>query len=218
MAAELVGIALAVDGERGYYIPVNHRATDGQGQSSMFAGPVGDQLPLDEVIAALRPPLENENLPKVAHNAIYDLIILQRYGINVAPIAFDTLLAEWLSNPISKFLKLKTLVAHALDVQMTEIDELLGRGKDQKTMDQIAVDVAAPYAAADASMTWRLVQPLRDKLDGEGVSQLYHKLELPLIPIIGRMQRKGVRLDVDFLREMSGRQREILAGTANADS
>ena len=211
MAAELVGIALAVDGERGYYIPVNHRAGDGDGQSSMFSEPVGDQLPLDEVIAALRPPLENPAIPKVAHNAIYDLIILQRYGIDVAPVAFDTLLAEWLSNPISKFLKLKTLVAHALDVQMTEIDELLGKGKDQKTMSQIDIEVAAPYAAADASMTWRLVQPLRDKLNDEGVNTLYHKLELPLIPIISQMQRKGVALDVDFLRAMSDQQREGLS-------
>ena len=211
MAAELVGIALAVDGERGYYIPVNHRAGNGDGQSSMFSEPVGDQLPLDEVIAALRPPLENPTIPKVAHNAVYDLIILQRYGIDVAPIAFDTLLAEWLSNPISKFLKLKTLVAHALDVQMTEIDELLGKGKDQKTMSQIDIEEAAPYAAADASMTWRLVQPLRDKLNDEGVNTLYHKLELPLIPIISQMQRKGVSLDVDFLRAMSDQQRESLS-------
>ena len=211
MAAALVGIALAVDGERGYYIPVNHRAGNGDGQSSMFSEPVGDQLPLDEVIAALRPPLENPAIPKVAHNAVYDLIILQRYGIDVAPIAFDTLLAEWLSNPISKFLKLKTLVAHALDVQMTEIDELLGKGKDQKTMSQIDIEVAAPYAAADASMTWRLVQPLRDKLQTESVGQLYHELELPLIPIISQMQRKGVSLDVDFLRAMSDQQRESLS-------
>ncbi len=212
MAAELVGIALAVDGERGYYIPLNHRTTDGQGQASMFAEPVGDQLILDDVIAALRPPLENPRISKTAHNAIYDLIVMQRYGINVAPISFDTLLAEWLSNPISKFLKLKALVAQTLDVQMTEIDELLGRGKDQKTMDQIEIDVAAPYAAADASMTWRLVQPLRDKLEDEGVSELYYKLELPLIPIISQMQRKGVTLDVDFLREMSRQQGNILAG------
>lgn len=211
MAAELVGIALAVDGERGYYIPVNHRAGNGDGQSSMFGEPVGDQLALDEVIAALRPPLENPAIPKVAHNAIYDLIILQRYGIDVAPIAFDTLLAEWLSNPISKFLKLKTLVAQTLDVQMTEIDELLGKGKDQKTMSQIDIEVAAPYAAADASMTWRLVQPLRDKLNDEGVNTLYHKLELPLIPIISQMQRKGVALDVDFLRAMSDQQRDSLS-------
>ncbi len=215
MAAELVGIALAVDGERGYYIPVNHQA-NGPGQSNMFSQPVGDQLPLDqlpldEVLAALRPPLQNPSIPKVAHNAVYDLIILQRYGIDVAPIAFDTLLAEWLSNPISKFLKLKALVAHALDVQMTEIDELLGKGKDQKTMSQIDIEVAAPYAAADAGMTWRLVQPLRDQLADEGVFRLYHQLELPLIPIISQMQRKGVALDVDFLQEMGDQQRNSLA-------
>ena len=107
MSADLVGISLAVDGDRGYYVPVGHRTISGEGQHNMFAQPVGEQLPLDRVIAALRAPLEDPTIPKTAHNAVYDLMILQRYGINVAPIAFDTMLAEWVKNPLSKFLGLK---------------------------------------------------------------------------------------------------------------
>ncbi len=205
MAAELVGISLAVDDRQGYYVPVSHRVTDGQGQINMFAQPVGDQLPLQTVIDALRPPLENPAIPKTAHNAVYDLMICQRYGINVSPVSFDTMLAEWVNNPISKFLGLKALVAQTLDVQMTEISELMGKGKNQKTMDQIEIDAVGPYAAADATMTYRLVEPLHSQLQQSGLEQLYTKLELPLVSIISAMQYKGVTLDVDFLHDMSKR-------------
>ncbi len=205
MSARLVGISLSVDGDRGYYLPLGHRMTDEDGQMSMFAKPVGDQLPLEMVINALRVPLENPDIPKAAHNAIYDVIVLQRYGIRVAPVSFDTMLAEWVSNPISKFLGLKSLVSKLLDIQMTEISDLLDKGKKQKTMDLVDIEAAAPYAAADAAMTYRLIEPLGDDLRQSGLSRLYSRLELPLIPVVSKMQYKGVSLDVDFLRDMSRR-------------
>ena len=205
MSANLVGISVAVDGEHGFYVPVGHTSSDGDGRINMFAEPVGDQLPLETVIDALRGPLEDPSIAKTAHNAVYDVMILGRYGINVAPIRFDTMLAEWMSNPISKFLGLKALVSQRLDIQMTEISELLGTGKSQTTMDRIDIDVAAPYAAADATLTWRLNEPLKQELCQTGLEALYETLELPLIPIISSMQYKGVTLDVEFLREMSGR-------------
>lgn len=204
MSAKLVGISLAVDDKIGYYVPVGHGRVSGQGQIKMFAEPAGEQLPLDAVIEALRDPLENQNIPKTAHNAIYDYMILRRYGITVSPIEFDTMIAEWMSNPVSRFLKLKALVAELLEVQMTEISELLGKGRNQKTMDRLEIEKAAPYAAADATMTLRLVEPLRSSLQENRLEQLYQSLELPLIPIISSMQFKGVTLDVEFLKEMSG--------------
>lgn len=212
MSAELVGISLAVDEERGYYLPVGHRALSGEGQHDMFAGPVGEQLPLDLVIDALRGPLEDPSIPKTAHNAVYDLMIMQRYGINVAPIAFDTMLAEWVKNPISKFLGLKALVAQTLDIQMTDISELLGKGKSQISMDMVEIDAAAPYAAADAAMTFRLVEPLRGELGDSALAGLYDRLELPLIPIVSAMQHKGVTLDVGFLSGMSERLATSIEG------
>ena len=212
MSAELVGISLAIDGERGFYLPVGHRLAGEEGQADMFAQPVGDQLPLETVVNALREPMENDSIPKTAHNAVYDVMILRRYGIDVAPITFDTMLAEWVNNPISKFLGLKALVAQTLNVQMTEISELLGKGKNQKSMAQVEIDDAAPYAAADATMTWRLVDPLQDELRREGLDSLYNALEAPLIPIIGAMQYKGVTLDVEFLRAMSSRLKLDITG------
>ena len=211
MSAELVGISLAVDGECGFYLPVGHRAVDADGQANMFAQPVGDQLPLEKVIAALRGPLENPAIAKTAHNAVYDCMILQRYGIDVAPISFDTMLAEWVYNPISKFMGLKALVGQRLNEQMTEIVELLGKGKKQKSMDLVEIKAVAPYAAADAAMTWRLVKPLKKELQDAGLEKLYNELELPLIPIIISMQRTGVSLDVDYLHDMSDRLAASLA-------
>ncbi len=205
MSAKLVGISLAVDGEQGFYVPVGHTVSSGEGQINMFVEPVGDQLPLASVVDALRGPLEDPSIAKIAHNAVYDVIILRRHGINVNPISFDSMVAEWVTNPISKFLGLKALVSQRLDIQMTEISELLGTGKNQITMDLVDIETAAPYAAADATMTWRLTEPLRQELQTAGLENLYCDLEMPLVPIIGDMQFHGVSLDVGYLRDMSGR-------------
>lgn len=203
MTADLVGISLAVDSKTGYYIPVGHSVAKSGEQMEMFADPVGYQLPLDTVIEAIREPLTNPNIQKVAHNAIYDFIVLKRYGIDVAPITFDTMLAEWVANPISRFLGLKSLVKFRFDIDMTEISELLGKGKNQKTMAAVDIDAAAPYAAADAAMTYKLVQPLDETLRESDLHKLFEGMEVPLIPVVASMQYRGVTLDVDFLSEMS---------------
>lgn len=195
MSAVLVGIALAVDGEKGYYVPVGHES--------------GEQLPLQTVIDALRPALTNPNIPKYAHNAAYDLVVMQRYGIDVAPVGFDTMVAEWLRAPDSKFLGLKNLARQELKVQMTEILELIGSGKKQITMDKVSVEQAAPYAAADAALTHRLAALLRPKLDELGLTELFNDLEMPLVPVIAAIERAGVVLDTRYLAHLS----EQMAGT-----
>src|SRR6185436_16187991 len=105
MTARLVGISLAVEGERAYYIPVGHDS--------------GTQLPLQTVMDALRPPLTNPNIPKSAHNANYDLVMMQRYGVDVSPVGFDTMIAEFLRSADSKFAGLKALARQELGVHMT---------------------------------------------------------------------------------------------------
>ncbi len=213
MTADLVGISLAVDGDSGYYIPVGHRE--------------GQQLPLETVIDALRPPMTDPNIPKYAHNANYDLLVLQRYGIDVSPITFDTMIAEWLRDPINGNFGLKRLTFAELHRRMTEINELIGKGKNQITMDQVAVDLAAPYAAADAACTYALVEPLRPKLlrepNAPAVDPLwgtpnppapidvFEQIEIPLIPVIASMEQAGVLIDMDALKQMSLDLGELLA-------
>ncbi len=202
MAAKLVGIALAVDDERGYYIPVGH--TDSE----------SEQIALEFVLDALEAPMTNRAIPKYAHNALYDLIVMQRYGIDVRPVAFDTMLAEWVRDPISKFLGLKNFVRQYLEITMTDIDELIGSGKKQKTMAEVPIEHAAKYAAADAALTMRAARYLQGELakaerpEGEGKltpGEIVEQVEMPMVPVIANMQRKGVVLDVAYLKQMSAR-------------
>ncbi len=200
MQAKLVGIALAVDGERGYYIPVGHTHSE------------AEQIALEFVLDALEAPMTNPDIPKFAHNALYDLIVFQRYGIDVTPVTFDTMLAEWVRDPISKFLGLKNFARQYLEVTMTDISELIGSGKNQKTMAEVPIDHAAKYAAADAAFTMQAAHYLQDALAKEESTpgkwtprEILGKVDMPMIPVIASMQRQGVVLDVPFLKDMSQR-------------
>ncbi|HMM29014.1 MAG TPA: DNA polymerase I [Aggregatilineaceae bacterium] len=209
MLADLVGISLAVDGDEGYYIPVGHIAPNApprpaeQAQPDLVDGHTPQQLPLDRVIAALRPALTDPQIPKYGHNAPYDLVLLRRYGIDVQPITFDTMVGEWVCDPGSRNLGLKNLAWVRLGVQMTEITDLIGSGRAQITMDRVPVERAAPYAAADAVLTYRLVETLRPELEEKQAWRLFSEIEMPLIPVIADMDMAGVLLDVAFLRELS---------------
>lgn len=197
MSAELVGISLAVNGEQGYYIPVGHIDDN------------DEQLPLELVLDALREPLTNPKIPKIAHNAAYDYCILANYGIAVYPFAFDTMLAEWVRDSVSSELKLSSLamrggLLHENGVLMQDIKDLIGSGKNQRTMAVVPIRKAATYAAEDAAITYRLIEPLRQKLTSyEGAQSVFEHLEMPLVPILSEMQRAGVLLDVSYLKTMS---------------
>lgn len=216
MTAELVGICLCVKPPRAYYVPVGHLAQGAQSESSqmsLFAAEARlaeNQLPLEKVLAALRPALTNPDIDKIAHNAKYDYMILARYGIDVRPITFDTMIAEWLTDPSSKFMSLKNLANHRLGVQMTEISDLIGSGSNQKTMAEIPIDEAAPYGAADADMTMRLVEPLRLEIGEKGQGRILD-IEMPLVTVLAAMEREGVAIDTTFFRQMSGELEERLA-------
>lgn len=189
----LVGIALSVKAGEGYYIPVGHV---GEG-----AGP---QLPVAQVIAALTPPLTNPKIPKYGHNLKFDYLVLAKAGVRATPLAFDTMLGEWLCDPASHSLGLKKLTFVRLGIEMTEIKELIGTGKKQLTLDQVPVIAAAPYAAADVDMTTRLKPILEAELEQKGQLKLLNEMEMPLLPILAEMEMTGISLDADLLGTMSG--------------
>jgi DNA polymerase-1 len=207
--AELVGVCLAVDSPVAYYVPVGHLAGEAQnaeGQMALFAGEAKlaqGQIALETVIEAIRPAMTDPGIPKIAHNAKYDYAILQRYGLQVAPLGFDTMIAEWLCDPASKHLGLKDLAFHRLGVEMTEIRQLIGRGKDQKSFAEVPIEDAAPYGAADADMTLRLAVELRPEVERKGQERLLQDLEMPLIPVLAAMEKEGVGVDVEFFNKMS---------------
>ncbi|RMG99286.1 MAG: DNA polymerase I [Chloroflexi bacterium] len=208
MEAKIVGICLAIEPPIGYYIPVGHLADPAQatdGQMSLFASEprlAENQLPLQTVLDALRDPLTNPNIPKVAHNAKYDYTVLAQAGLRVTPITFDTMIAEWLTDPATKYKGLKDLVLYRLQIEMTDIEQLIGKGKNQKSFAEVPIEEAAPYGAADADMTLRLVEPLQAEIKAKQQEKIL-ALEMPLIPVLSEMERAGIGIDLDFFRQMS---------------
>jgi DNA polymerase I len=193
--AELVGLSFAMTAGEGYYIPVGHRQTlDGQ-----EAGP---QLAKSAVLEALKPILEDPSLGKYMHNAKYDMLLLARQKIQVRGLAFDTMLAAYLTDPGRRGLGLKDQVFQRLGHLMTPISELIGTGSKAISMDQVPVRLAADYAGADADMTLRLVAPLKEELSKHNLLNLYSRIELPLVPVLLQMESHGVALDGAFLRDL----------------
>lgn len=198
MTASLVGISLAMKAGEGYYIPVGHNA--------------GTQLPLEQVVSALRRPLTEPCIPKIGHHLKYDFIMLARYGIRVAPLGFDTMVAEWVLDPGSRNLGLKNLAGVRLGESMTRIEELIGTGKNQRSMAEVFIGDAAPYAAADAETTLRLMPLLEVELKrAPKLWDLFVNIEVPLIPVLADMEMAGIALDKDFFATFSLELNERLA-------
>ena len=190
MQADLVGISIAIEPGKGYYIPVGHKK--------------GDQLPLEQVMGALRGPMTDPGIPKAGHNLKYDFVMLARYGLEVFPLSFDTMIAEWLRDPSSRNLGLKKLAWVRLGVQMIEIDELIGKGKNQITMAEVPIEQAAAYAVADAESVLRLIPDLDKDLENVSGKTLFGKMEMPLVAVLAGMEMEGIGLDSAFLGNMSG--------------
>ncbi|PWB77337.1 MAG: DNA polymerase I [Anaerolineales bacterium] len=189
MQADIVGISLAVREGEGYYIPVGHNA--------------GTNLPLKKVLSALKEPLTNPKIGKIAHNAKYDYIVLAKHGLVVSPLTFDTMLAEFIIDPASRNLGLKNLAFVKLGEEMTHIEELIGKGKKQLSMAEVAIESVAPYAVADAEIPLRLMKLQVDELKRANGEKLLHEIDLPLTPVLAEMEMEGVLLDLPFFKEMS---------------
>ena len=198
MRAELVGISLTHTPGEAWYIPT--QAPSG-----------APTLAPDVVQRHLGPLLADPDLPKCGHNLKYDLEILRRAGFTVRNLAFDTMIAEWLINPASPNLGLKNLAWARLGVQMTPIKDLIGTGRSQKAMDEVPLEKAAPYACADAELSFQLVQKLRPGLEEHQQLDLFQDLEMPLISVLADMEMKGVKLDMGWLETLSDELERRLA-------
>lgn len=201
--AELVGLSFAMAPGEAYYIPVGHTTTlDGQD--------AGTQLAKGEVLETLRPVLEDPRVKKYMHNAKYDMLLLARQKVNVRGLAFDSMVAAYLTDPGRRGLGLKDQVFARLGHLMTPISDLIGTGSKAITMDRVPVRLAADYAGADADMTLRLVAPLKEELSKHHLLNLYYRIEIPLVPVLLQMEIYGVALDGDFLRDLGRRLSEQL--------
>jgi DNA polymerase-1 len=199
MKADLVGISLAVKDGQGYYIPIGHSS--------------GNNLPLETVIGALTPSMTNPQIGKLAHNAKYDYIMLARHGLVTSPLTFDTMLAEFIADPSSRDMGLKNLAAAKLGEEMTHIEELIGKGKKQISMADVAIETAANYAAADAETTLRLMPIMEQELERVNGRKILDEIDMPLSAVLAEMEMTGAKIDTEFFGQMSkdlaGRLAEI---------
>lgn len=192
MLAELVGISVSTKPHAGAYIPVAHRY--------LGAPP---QLPLDTVIQAFKPLLEDENLPKYGQNIKYDLLVFGHYGIQMKGVAFDSMVASYVLNPSRHSHGMDNLAEEFLNYRTITFEEVVGKGAKQTTIDTIPVERVTDYAAEDADVTLQLTNALRPQIEQQGLNDLYQKIELPLIDVLATMERHGVKVDTALLGQLS---------------
>ena len=197
--AALCGISLSVAPGEACYIPVGHREKDGLA----FEAAVDlDQLPLADVITALKPMLEDPSVLKVAQNAKYDLAVLSRHGIDVAPIE-DTMLISYVLEAGLHGHGMDELSRLWLGHSPITFKQVAGSGKGEISFRHVPLDKATEYAAEDADVTLRLYNVLRPRLAAEGLLTVYETLERPLPPVLAAMENAGVRVDPEVLRRLS---------------
>ena len=194
MKAEIVGVSLSTKPNAGVYIPIRSP----QDQQDMFHKKAADGL-----LAELKSVLEDPSIPKCGQNLKYDILILRRNGIELGGLDFDTMIAAFLIQPDARSYKLDKLSQHYLHYNMQPIEELIGSGTKQITMDQVAVDKVTFYAAEDADVALQLVPLFTDQLKSDQTWDVYRKIEMPLIPVLIQMEQNGVYLDCEFLKMMS---------------
>ncbi|GAC1470514.1 MAG: DNA polymerase I [Chloroflexota bacterium] len=201
LQAALVGLSFACRPGEAWYVPVGHAE--------------GRQLPLDTVLVSLRPLLENESIRKVAHNLKYDLTVLRQHGVKMRGLDFDTMVAAYLVNPTGRGLSLSSQALSRLNIEMTPIEHLIGKGRHQISMDLVEIGTAASYAGADADVTLRLKELLEADLNERELMPLFRDVEMPLVEVLADMERVGIALDVASLTEMSREMTETI-GTLEA--
>lgn len=194
MQAEIVGVSFAVTPGEAAYVPLAHD----------YPG-APEQLPRDEVLAKLKPLLEDPARAKLGHNLKYDMSVLANHGITLRGIRYDTMLESYLHNSTASRHDMDSLAKKYLDYETIGFEDIAGKGAKQLTFNQIALEEAAPYAAEDADITLRLHHALWPELaKAPAVKALFEEVEIPLVPVLSRIERTGVLVDVAMLRRQSG--------------
>ena len=219
LCARLVGLSVAVEPGKAAYIPVGH---DYPGAPS--------QLPLQEVLDALRPVLTDPGKRKIGHHGKYDLHVLRCHGVEVAGYADDTMMESFVLNATATRHDMDSLAMRYLGYKTLTYTDVAGKGAKQIPFPSVAIDVATRYAAEDADVTLRLHRALRPKLAAEpALDKVYREIEIPLVPVLERIEANGVLVDMDELRrqsadlsrrmlELQQRATELAGRTFNLDS
>ncbi len=193
MRARIVGVSFAVKPGEGAYVPLAHDYLD---------APL--QLNREEVLEALRPLLEDSNQEKVGQNLKYDCTVLSNHGITLAGMRFDTMLESYVLDSTGSRHDMDTLALKYLGHKTISYQAVAGKGKNQLSFNEVPLEEAGPYAAEDAEVTLRLHRVLFERLQNEqGQRELFERIEMPLVPVLSKIERTGVRVDCDMLAAQS---------------
>jgi len=189
MRARIVGVSFAVAPGEGAYVPLAHDYLDAP-----------QQLNREDVLEALRPLLEDPDQEKVGQNLKYDCTVLSHHGISLAGMRFDTMLESYVLDSTGSRHDMDTLALKYLGHKTISYEEVAGKGKGQLSFNEVPLEQAGPYAAEDAEVTLRLHQVLFERLQQEqGQRELFERIEMPLVPVLSKIERTGVRVDCDML-------------------
>ena len=194
MLAEIVGISVSYNKNSAFYIPILYP----EKKKNNFGG-----NDLEVVLSIMKEFLENKDIRKIGQNIKYDALILYRHGVKVSNIFLDTMIAAHILNPAAKSYKLDALSIEFLNYNMVPIEDLIGKGKDQITMDLVPLDKISYYAAEDADIVFQLAEIFAPKLEENGQLNFFADIEMPLIDVLMKMENEGVYVDEDLLNEMS---------------
>ena len=191
--AELVGFSIAFDANEAYYVPLAH---DYEGAP--------EQLSREQVLAQIKPILENEQVKKIGHHLKYDAHIFANHGITIQGWYFDTMLASYVLNAAATRHGMDDVARVYLSHLTTTFEQIAGKGAKQKTFNQIELEVAAHYAAEDAHVTYRLYEVLSSKLKSHPeLVNILHNIEMPVARVLTGMEEDGIKLDHKFLDQLS---------------
>ena len=201
MDAEIVGVSFAIQPGEAAYVPLGH---------DYMGAP--EQLDRDQVLDQLKPLLEDPGLAKVGQNLKYDKNVLANHGITLEGIAEDTMLESYVLNSVATRHDMDSLAMHYLGEKTISFESIAGKGAKQLTFNQIELEKAAPYAAEDADITLRLHQTLRPQLKETGkLASVYEEIDLPLVPVLSRMEQRGTLISASTLRQHSQELAERMA-------
>jgi DNA polymerase-1 len=197
--ARIVGLSFAVEAGAAAYVPLAH--------TYVGAPP---QLDREAVLARLKPLLEDPRRPKVGQNLKYDMSVLANHGIGLQGIAHDTMLESYVLDSTASRHDMDSLALKYLGHRTIHFEDIAGKGAKQLGFDQVPLETAGPYAAEDAEVTLRLHQAFWPRLEQQpGLARLYQEIEIPLVPVLSRLERQGVRIDRERLaaqsRDLTGR-------------
>lgn len=203
--AEMVGFSVAFDAQDAYYVPLAH---DYEGAP--------EQLNRDEIIALIKPILENPQVEKIGHHLKYDAHILENHGIHLQGWYFDTMMASYVLNSVATRHGMDDAARVYLSHLTTTFEQVAGKGAKQKTFNQIEIEVAAHYAAEDAHVTYRLYEVLDRKLkETPPLSDILHNIEVPTAAVLTSMEENGIELNLQFLDQLGTEFAETIQNLEN---